>query len=378
MIDRAGMRKKMPAGKALRLGVLIALFAYIIWLAWKVSSFKEYEANPEKVRESAVGHPDFEVEGVYHVHSRFSDGHATVDEIARTASRERVDFVLLTDHGNPNEKALEAQARKDRVMIIAGTELSVNRGHLVALGFERPDKSQTFARDAEGAALQVAALGGFTIIAHPYSKTRWSWGKQDEFDGLEIMDMDSMAKGHFLGALPYLPALLIRPKLALLKMIRAPEQTLRKWDELLRRRPVLGFFSSDAHFLYGPLFGIFHLHVVLDRPLAEEFEAAKRQILDSIRAGRFFSAVDAAAAARGFRLSLQDGALRVATPFSFAHETVIIRDGRAIFRSRDSALAFSPLQPGVYRIEVYLREKSPLAPDVPWIISNPITYGDRK
>ena len=29
-------------------------------------------------------------------------------------------------------------------------------------------------------------------------------------------------------------------------------------------------------------------------------------------------------------------------------------------------------RPGVYRVEVYLQEKSPLRPEVPWIISNPI------
>jgi hypothetical protein len=31
--------------------------------------------------------------------------------------------------------------------------------------------------------------------------------------------------------------------------------------------------------------------------------------------------------------------------------------------------------PGVYRAEVYLRERTPLAPGVPWILSNPIYFG---
>jgi len=368
----------MKIKKALGRGVLIALFVYIAWLAWQITGFKAYESDPLKIRESASGRPDFEIEGVYHVHSRFSDGRKTVDQIARTAARENVDFVLLTDHGNPNEQALDAQGRKNGVLVIAGTELSVNRGHLVALGFERPDRTQAFSREAEDAAGQVGALGGFSIIAHPYSKTRWSWGRQDAFDGIEIMDMDSMAKGHFLGALPFLPALIVRPKLVLLKMIHAPEQNLRKWDEMLLRHPVLGFFSADVHLLYGPVFGIFRLHVILDDPPAEDFDTAKRQVLDSLRRGRFFSAVDGAASASGFRFSVRDGSLRAEAPFSFAHETVIIHDGRAVFRSGDTAVTFSPLQAGVYRAEVYLRARSPLARDVPWIISNPITYGDRK
>jgi len=368
----------MTVKRALGRGLLIAFLLYIVWLGWQIAGFREYGTGPSRLRESVSAGPEFEIEGVYHVHSRFSDGRETVDQIARTAARKNVDFILLTDHGNPNQKALDAQGRKEGVLIIAGTEISTNRGHLIGLGFARPDPSRPFSREAEAAALEIASLGGFSIIAHPYAKTRWSWGRQGEFDGLEIMDMDSAAKSHFLRTLPYLPALVVRPGLALLKMIRAPKQTLRKWDELLRRRPVLGFLSADAHFLYGPVFEIFHLHVLLEKPPAEEFETAKRQILDSLRRGRFFSAVDAAARARGFRFWLQDGSFHAAAPFSFAHETAIIHDGREVYRSRDAALTFSPPQPGVYRAEVYLRERSPLAPDVPWIISNPIMCGDRK
>jgi hypothetical protein len=31
--------------------------------------------------------------------------------------------------------------------------------------------------------------------------------------------------------------------------------------------------------------------------------------------------------------------------------------------------------PGLYRAEVYLREKTPLHPGVPWIVSSPVIVG---
>jgi hypothetical protein len=134
---------------------------------------------------------------------------------------------------------------------------------------------------------------------------------------------------------------------------------------------------------------------LLEKPLSREFEAARRQVFDALRNGRFFSAVDAAARAEGFRfwaendgkifpmgaeLDLERGEagptgpvkLHVRTPFSFAHETRLVRNGQILTRSSERDLTFEASGPGVYRAEVYLTEKSPLHAAVPWILSNPI------
>jgi hypothetical protein len=250
-----------------------------------------------------------------------------------------------------------------------------NRGHLVALGFKRPRPAVSFSREAEAAAAEVAALGGFTVIAHPYSKVRWSWGSADVFDGIEILDGDSMLKANIPRTILHLPLFLVRPVPALLRLTVPPESTLRKWDELLRRRPTLGFFSADAHIFYRAIFSVFHLHVLLDGPLAEDFETARSEIFSALGQGRFFSAVDGAACARGFRVRVDGAILRVSTPFSFAHETIVVRDGRVVRRSTATEDAFDLDAPGVYRIEVYLRERTPLRSGVPWIISNPLSFG---
>ena len=372
------------ANRRWRLKAFLAVVAlYLGWLGWQVGVYKRYtteksppppfskpqRAFPEE-RNAAQPPVLYEVRGAYHMHSKFSDGRKTVDEIARAAARVGLDFIILTDHGAPNRASLDAQGRRDGVLVLAGTEISTSRGHLVALAFEPP--SGRFSQNADNAVYEVHSLGGFTVIAHPYSKTRWSWGGRGSVDGLEIMDSDSMLKRNWPQALIRLPLLLVKPEVVLLEIITRPEESLRKWDQLLAGGAVRGFFSADAHFLYGPVFKIFRLIVLLDAPPSGEFEAARREIFEALRAGRFFSAVDAAADPSGFRFWAENERLRVLSPFSFAHETRIIHDGKAVGISSSGELAYDAPAPGAYRAEVYLRERSPLGGDVPWIVSNAV------
>ena len=390
------MTKKRIVLKA----VLAAFLIYACWLGWQVLRFKTYPSAPAPAISPAEPAPlSREIEGVYHIHSRYSDGRKTPDQIARIAAGAGLDFIILTDHGKPNYASLASQGWKDGLLVLAGSELSVSRGHLVGLEFSQP--SRTFSQNTELAAREINALGGFSIIAHPYSKTRWSWGTAVEFSGIEIIDADTMIQKNALRFLLYLPALLVQPKLTLLRIIDPPSQTLRKWEELNSRNNVsgqsrvYGYFSTDAHFIYKAVFPVFHLHVLLEKPLSREFEAARRQVFDALRTGRFFNAVDAAAKAEGFNfwaendgkiypmgeeLDLERGEtgptgpvkLRVRAPFSFAHEIRLVCNGQILMRSSERDVTFEASGPGVYHAEVYLREKSPLHTAVPWILSNPV------
>lgn len=375
------MKKKLLAA------VLAILALYLGWLGFESLGSRPYvNTAPPAPAQNAL-----EIEGVYHVHTKFSDGHASVDELAAQASREKLDFLILTDHGNPNFESLRSQGRKDGVLVLAGSELNVNRGHLVALGFRTPDRN--FSQKAEEAVPEVQALGGFAIIAHPYSKVKWSWGDVSVYSGLEIINADTMFKNNIGRVLPYLPLLLFRSRLPLIRMLEHPEINLKKWDQRAATSAVYGYFSADAHLYYRAIFSLLHLHVLLDRPLADGFEAAAGQVYAALRKGRFFNAIEAAAGARGFRfkasaaggaafqmgdtISAGDDAARpvlfeARAPFSFVTEIHIVRDGRTIASTRGDVLTAEAQGPGVYRVEVFLRERSALASDIPWIISNPI------
>jgi hypothetical protein len=358
--------------------VLLALFlVYILWLSFLLLNFKKYKTPSPK--------SPLEVEGVYHIHTRFSDGWSPADKIAKLASRAGLDFIILTDHGNPNYPSLQFEGWKDGLLVLSGAELSVSRGHLVGLGFKLPP--HPFSQNTEEAVHEIATLGGFSIIAHPYSKVQWSWGEFVGYSGLEIINADTMLKKNILRLLPYLPTLLVKPEYAMLKMLDTPDQSLRKWDQMNSDYPLHGYFSTDAHVFYRPLFSLLRLHLLLQNPLSADFKTAKRQVYECLQKGNFYNAIDAAAQATGFgfwaekderRGSMGDTipsfpvTLKVKAPYPFAEEIYIIHNGQKVYHSAQKEISFEASDPGAYRIEVYLKDRSPLGQEIPWIVSNPI------
>lgn len=393
--------------------LLVAMAVYALWLGVSVLSFKRYagpetaSVSPREAREPAFSperrHSSLhEIEGVYHIHTEFSDGLKKTEEVIPIAASSGLDFIIITDHGNPNRESMAAEGRHHGILVLCGSELSTSRGHLVGLGFA--PSPQPFSQNADFASREIARLGGFSVIAHPFSKTSWTWGEPAEYSGIELIDLDTAIKRNFFSRILYLPSLVLRPTYVLLKMLDPPTQALRKWDELnaSSASALFGYFSADAHFFYRAAFSIFRLHVLLERPPAQEFQTARNEVFEALRRGRFYSAVEAAAEAAGFRfwaeregtgetfpmgsaLSLEsrsDGTasspdrpsviLKARAPFSFAAEMKLIYNGRTILSSRNGEIALIPPLPGTYRVEVFLLEKSPLRRDIPWIVSNPI------
>lgn len=361
--------------------VLLALsFLYGFWLGFNLLRFKTYG-------DSSLSSSSREIKGAYHIHTLFSDGRKSIDEIAKLAARRSVDFIIITDHGHPNLESLAEQGWKQGVLVLAGSELSVSRGHLVGLGFDVPHRP--FSQNAEDAVLEIQSAGGFSIIAHPYSKVSWTWGEFIDYSGIEIINANTSFKKNLFGIVPYLPAFLIKPKYALLRMLKNPERNLRKWDELSLIHPIYGYYSIDAHLLYGPLLDFLHLHLLLRKPMAEDFGKAKNQIHAALRKGRFYNAIDAAAQAEGFRFWAEAGqrripmggvsrllsplSIHVRAAFPFSKEICLFRNGKRILHSQEDNLVYEAKEAGIYRVEVYLKERSPLAKNIPWILSNPIS-----
>lgn len=357
---------------------------YALWLGIEVARFRTYgEPRSEK--------DPLEIQGSYHIHTIHSDGRKTPEKIAELASRSSLDFIILADHGAPNFESLATAGWKQGVLVLAGSEFSVNRGHLVALGFKSP--ASRFSQIAENAAYQIKALGGLSIIAHPYSKVSWSWGESIGYDGLEIINANTVLKSSLLRLFPLMPSILVRPEYTLLKMLERPEKNLKKWDELNRSHTTYGFFSVDAHLLYKPLVPLLRLHVLLKKPLSGEFGLAFSQVVSALRQGRFYNAIDSAAWADGFRFWAQEGqkriqmgerttldpssTLHIQAAFPYASEVRLIHNGKKIMATAEKEIVYQPVEAGFYRVEVYLKERTPLSHDIPWILSNPIFVGEK-
>jgi hypothetical protein len=197
-----------------------------------------------------------------------------------------------------------------------------------------------------------------------------------------------MLRSNLTHALPYFPALLLKPRFVLLKMLSDPSPFLKRWDERNTHIPLYGYFSVDAHLLYGPTFALLHLHLLLQHPLSPDFETARAQVFAALRKGNFYNAVDAAAQAKGFRFTVKKEkkilpmgetlvlssplVLEVKVPYSFRTETRLLRDGKTVLSSPEKRLSYEASLPGIFRVEVYLKENSPLDKKIPWIVSNPI------
>lgn len=102
-----------------------------------------------------------------HIHSRYSpDSKLDPVDIVRVARSRGLDGIAITDH-NATEGAAKAwdYAKGVGVTVIRGTEVSTNRGHVLAYGI-----TKQIPRDlSPGETVdRILAQGGVPVAAHPY------------------------------------------------------------------------------------------------------------------------------------------------------------------------------------------------------------------
>ncbi|MCX7974288.1 MAG: hypothetical protein N3B16_07265 [Candidatus Aminicenantes bacterium] len=373
---------KPPIKKIIYSLISLILFSYLVYLFNVASLLPPVKTNPNPGEKEIVG--------VFHLHTRYSDGRGQIGDLVKAARYHQLDFIILTDHGRPNYACLQSQGWREGILVLAGSELSTSRGHLVALAI--PDSISPIPRIAEEAARFIQKEGGFTIIAHPYSKTSWTWGMENEiYTGLELIDADTMLKKRWPSLWPYLPFLLFNQRAFALKMLTPFPSPFRQWDFLNQTNPpIYGFFSCDAHLMYKTLLNLFCLRLPLEKKLPSEFHASRNLVFEALRKGNFYNSIDAVQPAIGFKFWAEKGKqiypmgsiieifpnetirLKIRRPESVAAEIYLLYNGKKILASFDQEINYQPIQPGVYRVEVYLRERSILPKNIPWIVSNPL------
>ncbi len=127
-----------------------------------------------------------------HLHTVYSDGKRTPEEVAAGARAARMDFMISTDHNTPASHAVWGPLAGNDLLILTGEEVTTRNGHYLALGLKPGEwiDWRYRARDNgfEEAADLIHESGGIVVPAHPYCPyvaCRWKFG-YEQADAVEV------------------------------------------------------------------------------------------------------------------------------------------------------------------------------------------------
>ncbi len=304
----------------------------------------------------------FEYSGSIHIHSKFSDGSGTVDEIAKSAEDSGLDFMILTDHNTLKAKDKGYEKWYGDTMLIVGYEVNdiKNRNHYLVFGLDKvvgtfeklPDGDMGNRLSAVEYVSEIKKKGGIGFLAHPHESRShlpehppypWTAWDSEDFTGIEIWNhMSEWTEG--LNESNKLQRF-IHP---LKSIVAPPEITLKKWDELNEKRKVVAVGGVDAHahkhnimgfefeiFAYKILFKSIRTHVLVDREFEKgslkNYESDKVQVINALGKGRSFIVNNYYGAGKGFRFVAEYDGLN----YTMGDEIVFVKskNKKVIFRT---------------------------------------------
>lgn len=336
--------------------------------------------------------------GALHMHTLYSDGSGTVEDLARAARRAGLRWIIVTDHDTLAGKPYEGWL--DGVLVIVGHEITPDRNHFLALDVAEVIPNTLAPQDYVDA---VYARGGFGIIAHPDEHVkndfkdiyRWDDWRVDgprvrggRPAGIELWNHLSDWGEHLTQRNKEL--LYLMPQLGLSGPSRA---TLAWWDRLnMSGKRTFGVGGVDAHaikrrapwgqieiFSYRWTFGSLTNYLLLPEPLSADAPTAIRQVYGALGEGRSYFLdrhvggcpalrFDMTQGGRRWEIGacprLSDGPLALAADAGRAADLRLVHNGRVAAEGARS-LRYDVARPGVYRLEAYRGRR-------PWLFTNPI------
>ena len=369
-----------------------------------------YSLPPARVKLSDSPTTDGTVAGILHIHTNRSDGRSSPDEIAAIAARMGLKFLVFTDHGDATREP-DPPAYRSGVLCLDGVEISTTAGHYVAIGMRAAP--YPLGGEPRDVVEDVRRLGGFGIAAHPDSpkrELRWvDWSLP--IDAMEILNPDTQWRTYAQGPgispkfklLAALGTYAFRPSETIAHLFESTPQAIRTWMSLTGQRKVVGVAGVDAHAKlalwdvepgdnsftlpfpgYRTAFATLSAHVQPSRPLTGQAPADAAALLEGLRAGHLYMAIDARAAPASFEFSASNGqgtavqgdelasggalALRVRSNAPAGSKVSIFNGDQPVAERMMATDLTVRGSPGAYRVEIRLPgNDEPL-----WLISNPI------
>jgi hypothetical protein len=337
-----------------------------------------------------------EICGALHLHTKFSDGGVDYPAMIKTAQILGLDFIITTDHMTLQGLQSGYEGFHDKLAVLCGYEHNDynNLNHYLVMGVSR------VFTDATEPQMYIDAVkenGGIGFLAHPAEKRKymaafpaypWTTWDIDRFDGIEIWNQFS----DWVEQLRTWKSV-IRLCFPRRFIKRAPEDLLKKWDELNVSRYVSGIGGVDAHtktYRKGIFtFRVFPIKVELkgirthlyikDIKQDNTFGNHKRSILNSLKNGHSFISNFRRGDASGSTFSLITKSGTEYPPGNFKYDATpaaikvsipkvaeirLILNNKTIETVNAADITFAIKSAGVYRVEVYKK-------DAVWMYSNP-------
>lgn len=347
-----------------------------------------------------------------HIHTHYSDGNASHQELVKIAAQAGLTGIITTDH-NIWVDGLEGYygEKKDRTMLLVGEEvhdrtLSPPGNHLLAINANK--ELSLFSKNPQRVIDQINKSNGFSIIAHPiedalpqFNEEEFSWRNWDVqgFTGIELWNQMSEFKSVTNNLFSALINALFPKRMTLGPL----ERTLDLWDQLIasQRRPIIAIAGVDAHklpYALGPIkiylypylhhFKSLRTHILTPNPLSGSFIEDKTMIIKSLRQGHCFIGYDLPYPTDGFKFTVNNDEgqfmmgdqVKVKRGLTFQirlpQRTLcrLIKNGAVLKEWRDREVCtLITTEPGVYRVEAFIPYKGKLRG---WIFSNPIYAWD--
>lgn len=341
-----------------------------------------------------------EICGAIHLHTTYSDGGVSIQELIGAAQDVGLDYIVVTDHMTLDGLSDGFEGFHNDLSVLVGYEHhdQEKKNHYLALGVDQVFNSVFKPQQYIDA---IKETGGIGFLAHPAEKRNyfgnlppypWTAWNCINFNGIEIWNQMSDWVENLKNWSSFIK--LFYPR----RFIGAPPQELlERWDNINRDRFVSCIGGVDAHsmkigasFLSLRIFPIkvelkgIRTHLYLEKDVFnKKFPDLKKAILTALKDGHGFVSNFRRGDARGTKIYLESEN-SICVPGKQpnqklpAHIHVQIPEKGRIHLIANGAVAgevdgkkavFTIEKPGIYRIEVFRKSKA-------WIYSNPFPIGN--
>jgi hypothetical protein len=309
-----------------------------------------------------------DLRGVVHVHTEAShDSPGTLEAVLAAAHSSGIRWIALTEHTRPGRMGPTGVI--DGVTVIPGFELSTAGASLLGLGLATLPDPPT--KDPEALVRIVHAAGGLAFVGH-LEHSRLAAPEAYRLaapDGIELVNLHANAnerRGALGWRIPLLPS-----GVALRTLLFLRPENLTLWKALPGPPPIVGAVDAHAKFrLLGPLGGTVDRYRDVFRLLTTHVLARDTNadsILEALRAGRSYVALEGLGRVDGFRFEAVGADFRLEAPQEA--QLSLVCDGQpAASATARSALLAAPAGASSCRAEAALDGRL-------WVLTSPRSLG---